>query len=1222
MCKQVQTRPSLTPTFIFDSERVAMARRARSPTASDNDSLKENKDVNRNATKVKTEGEKTKSGKGKRTLRVDDEEENEEHNETRGDVHEDDEDAEGDDDEGEGSPKGRKRSRLNIDGDSRASLAEPEVKTLPRDTDGYIPGQIVRIQLMNFLTYDYADFSCGPYLNMIIGPNGTGKSSIACAIALGLNWPPSILGRAENIFSFVKNDKDSGYVEIELKGPKGRSNLVIRRHLTSQSKSNSFTLNGKPVTGREVTTKMAELNVQVSNLCTFLPQDKVSSFAMMSPHQLLKETQLAAGNRNLTTWHETLMKAGKEHRTMLQTIKEEEDRLKQMRDRNEAIEKEVERYQERKRIEEQIEVLKIFIPSVYYSELREQYAVAKEKQRKLHHRVTKLKEKNAPAHQLLSTMKERLSRQEKDRKRAKDTVTDKFSKMRSKWTENNRLETEAENFNSQIEELEVRELRRAEKIKSLEADITDLEKQFNTEVKTESPAALTEEMRQQLSVRREIDARMNEVNGQRETVMSDKRLVEMNMEQLRKDLQSLDSEDGRKLASLKNWDRDTHDTILWLRQNKDRFRMDIIEPSYLSLTVKDQKYANAVEACFGSLQLRTFVAQCREDYDLLNDTINEANNPFGRRVRVATWYRDPRQCNIIPQPMTTEEMRELGFEGYAIDLVECPEGLKTYLRAELQMHRVAVSLRPNIDIQKAMDYVSRPIGSFPGGANFIAGMVQHSVTRSRYGRNARSNATNNIAPARNLTAQTVDLEQKRRLESELQQLQVELEGHNEEEQKLNERARATREEINDFQRKKEDIDKRKEAIRQEVKRKQTLKTRIDRQKATLKNERNAPSAEAERKRIRRKMAEIARKRTTIAKEYLNLSRAAVEEMTNSTRIGLEYLQMSANQAALADLVDKKDAKHAKALEVFNIADAEYTKIKHDSKAALQAAQNAFGEASEEHQAVFKEMDKKRNQYKARLKVAHEKGLELPSDEGVDLRSSGELEAVMEEQHAQLELITKTNPGVIEQYEKRKRDIESLEQVLERKNRDAQNVEKAINSAKSKWLPALQELVENIGEKFSAAFERIGCAGEIRIREDEDYDKWAIDIYVKFRDSENLQLLTGQRQSGGERSLTTILYLMSLTEEARTPFSLVDEINQGMDQRAERVVHNSMVEVTCKDTAGQYFLITPKLLPDLNYHERMKVLCVANGEWLPESTTMGNLKSLLDGYKGSKSSKSH
>ena len=72
---------------------------------------------------------------------------------------------------------------------------------------------------------------------------------------------------------------------------------------------------------------------------------------------------------------------------------------------------------------------------------------------------------------------------------------------------------------------------------------------------------------------------------------------------------------------------------------------------------------------------------------------------------------------------------------------------------------------------------------------------------------------------------------------------------------------------------------------------------------------------------------------------------------------------------------------------------------------------------------------------------------------------------------------------------------------------------------------------------------IGCAGEIRITPHEEYEKWAIDILVKFRDSEKLQLLTGQRQSGGERSLTTILYLMSLTEEARAPFSLVDEINQ-------------------------------------------------------------------------------
>lgn len=69
----------------------------------------------------------------------------------------------------------------------------------------------------------------------------------------------------------------------------------------------------------------------------------------------------------------------------------------------------------------------------------------------------------------------------------------------------------------------------------------------------------------------------------------------------------------------------------------------------------------------------------------------------------------------------------------------------------------------------------------------------------------------------------------------------------------------------------------------------------------------------------------------------------------------------------------------------------------------------------------------------------------------------------------------------------------------------------------------------------------------------------------------------------------------------------------MDQRAERVVHNSMVGVTCKEDSGQYFLITPKLLPDLEYHDRMKILCVNNGEWLPEEKNIGCMNDMISVY---------
>jgi chromosome segregation ATPase len=69
---------------------------------------------------------------------------------------------------------------------------------------------------------------------------------------------------------------------------------------------------------------------------------------------------------------------------------------------------------------------------------------------------------------------------------------------------------------------------------------------------------------------------------------------------------------------------------------------------------------------------------------------------------------------------------------------------------------------------------------------------------------------------------------------------------------------------------------------------------------------------------------------------------------------------------------------------------------------------------------------------------------------------------------------------------------------------------------------------------------------------DDFDKWAIEIKVKFRDTEDLQALNGQRQSGGERSVLTIFYLMALQDLATAPFRVVDEINQGMDPRNGRL----------------------------------------------------------------------
>jgi structural maintenance of chromosomes protein 5 len=125
-----------------------------------------------------------------------------------------------------------------------------------------------------------------------------------------------------------------------------------------------------------------------------------------------------------------------------------------------------------------------------------------------------------------------------------------------------------------------------------------------------------------------------------------------------------------------------------------------------------------------------------------------------------------------------------------------------------------------------------------------------------------------------------------------------------------------------------------------------------------------------------------------------------------------------------------------------------------------------------------------------------------------------------------------------------------------------------------WEPRLQRLVARVSDAFGQAFRSIGCAGEVLLKKGskddptDDFETWSIEIMVKFRETEELHVLTAQTQSGGERSVSTIFYLLALQELATAPFRVVDEINQGMDPRNERLVHSRLVDAACRPNTSQ------------------------------------------------------
>ena len=60
-------------------------------------------------------------------------------------------------------------------------------------------------------------------------------------------------------------------------------------------------------------------------------------------------------------------------------------------------------------------------------------------------------------------------------------------------------------------------------------------------------------------------------------------------------LQRLDNEAHVKLQNLRRMDQDCADTVMWLRENQQRFQFPILEPPCLSINIKDQRYLNAVD---------------------------------------------------------------------------------------------------------------------------------------------------------------------------------------------------------------------------------------------------------------------------------------------------------------------------------------------------------------------------------------------------------------------------------------------------------------------------------------------------------------------------------------------------------------------------------------------------------------------------------------------------
>nr|KAF6434506.1 structural maintenance of chromosomes 5 [Molossus molossus] len=705
------------------------------------------------------------------------------------------------------------------------------------------------------------------------------------------------------------------------------------------------------------------------------------------------------------------------------------------------------------------------------------------------------------------------------------------------------------NTRKMIEDLQ-NELRTTENCANLQPQIDDI----------------TNDLRRVQDEKESCESEKIDKHKERETLEKEKKSVNDQIVQF-------DNLMNQKEDKLRQRYRDTYDAVLWLRNNRDKFKQRVYEPIMLTINMKDNKNAKYIENHIPSNDLRAFVFESQEDMEVFLKEVRD-----NKKLRVNAVIA-PRNSYADRAPSRSlNELKQYGFFSYLRELFDAPAPVMSYLCSQYHIHEVPVGT------ERTRERIERVIQETRLKQMYTA--EEKYVVKTSFYSNKVISSNTSLKVAQFLTV-TVDLEQRRHLEEHLKEINRKLQAVESGLIALREKNKHLEHKDNELRQKKKELLERKNKKRQ-------LEQKISSKQESLKlMEQDTCNLEEEERKASTKIKEINVQKAKLVTELTNLIKIC-------TSLHIQKVDLILQNTTVISEKNKLESDYMATSSQLRLKEQHFIELDENRQRLLQKCKELMRRARQvcnlgAEQTVPQE-------YQTQVPTIPNGHNSSPPMAFQDLPNTlDEIDALLTEERSRASCFTGLNPTVVEEYTKREEEIEQLTEELKIKKVELDKYRESISQVKERWLNPLKELVEKINEKFSNFFSSMQCAGEVdlHIENEEDYDKYGIRIRVKFRSSTQLHELTPHHQSGGERSVSTMLYLMALQELNRCPFRVVDEINQGMDPINERRVFEMVVNTACKENTSQYFFITPKLLQNLPYSEKMTVLFVYNGPHMLE-----------------------
>jgi chromosome segregation ATPase len=151
-------------------------------------------------------------------------------------------------------------------------------------------------------------------------------------------------------------------------------------------------------------------------------------------------------------------------------------------------------------------------------------------------------------------------------------------------------------------------------------------------------------------------------------------------------------------------------------------------------------------------------------------------------------------------------------------------------------------------------------------------------------------------------------------------------------------------------------------------------------------------------------------------------------------------------------------------------------------------------------------------------------------------------------------------------------------------RNRQEVIAEVEKRLERWREVISGFLHSLEGRYNQILQEVGATGELRLSVARDVEQAGLDILVGFKGVPPTRL-DSLTQSGGERSIALMSFLLALQQHIASPFRAIDEFDVHMDPKNREVISRLIVSSAREVGDTQYLAITPGqvTVPDADVH---------------------------------------